>query len=170
MESDRTRWRSLIGINLFDRQTYQISMSPTETQDNVVPDSFGTILNQYLKKEEAKSLGPDGKPCTKTTRGLLGRTRIVARKIIPVGKETDRSLQHGGDPRSLERRPHVLGPHAKMWVADQSERKRWSKIGVRKLIRTSGLSQTTVYKILEGEPVRRYVLANFRQSVDKTAV
>ena len=39
-----------------------------------------------------------------------------------------------------------------------------------KLIRGSGLSQTTVYKILEGEPVRRYVLANFRQSVDKTAV
>jgi hypothetical protein len=75
MESDRRKWSTLVGINLFDRQTYQISMSPSETQDKVVPESFRIILNQYVNKEEAKSLGPDGMPCTKTTRGLLGRAR-----------------------------------------------------------------------------------------------
>ena len=158
-----------MGINLFDRQTYQISMAPNETRDKVVPDSFRIILNQYLKKEEAKSVGPDGMPCTKATRGLLGRTRIAARKIIPVGKETDRSWEHGGDPRSLDRRPRTLRPQTKMCVADPSERKRWSKIGVRKLIRESHLSPTTVYKILEGEPVRCYILSGFIQATDKTS-
>jgi hypothetical protein len=32
-------------------------MSPTERQTKVTPDSLRIILNQYLKKEEAKSLG-----------------------------------------------------------------------------------------------------------------
>jgi len=134
MESDRRKWRTLVGINLIDRQTYQISMSPSETQDKAVPDSLQIVLNQYLKKAEAKSLGPDGRPCTETTRGLLGRARIVAREIIPVGKETDRSWEHGGDPRMLDRRPHMLGQQTKLCVADPSERKRWSTVGV-----TSGL-------------------------------
>jgi hypothetical protein len=168
MESDRTRWRSLIGINLFDRQTYQISMLPSETQGKVVPDSFRIILNQYLKKEEAKSLSPDGRPCTEMTRGLLGRTRIFAREIIPVGKETDRKWEHGGDPSMLDPSIHVHETEGKMCVADHNDRKRWSKIAVTKLITKSCLSPTTVYKILEGEPVRCYILSNFKQAVDQT--
>ena len=87
----------------------------------------------------------------------------MAREIIPAGKETDRSWEHGGDPRGLDRRPRKLVPQTKMCVADPKERKRWLKIGVRKLIRESGLSPTTVYKILEGEPVRCYILASFTQ-------
>jgi len=38
------------------------------------------------------------------------------------------------------------------------------------LIRQSGLSQTTVYKILDGKPVRRYILSNFRQTAGGTEV
>ena len=124
---------------------------------------------ESFEKNRTEITQPDRKPCTETTRGLLGRTRIVARKIIPVGKETDRSWADGGDPRALDRRPHTLREQTKMCVADPSERKRWSKIGVRKLIRSSGFSQTTVYKILQGEPVRCYILSSFRKAVDSTA-
>ena len=145
-------------------------MSPTKRQDKVIPDSLRIILNQHLKKEEAKSLGPDGTPCTETTRGLLQRATIVARKISPVGKETDRRWEQGEDPSMLEPGIHLLESQSKMCVADSSERKRWAKIGVRRLIRESGFSQTTVYKILEGKPVRRYALASFRQTADKIAV
>jgi hypothetical protein len=91
------------------------------------------------------------------TRGLLGRTRIVIREIIPVGKETDRSWE--------PRQPRTLGPQTKMCVADASERKQWSQIAVTKLIRESGLNPTTVYKILDGEPVRCYIVWSFRQAV-----
>ena len=34
-----------------------------------------------------------------------------------------------------------------------------------KLIRGSGLSQTTVYKILQGKPVRRQTLTTFKHTV-----
>jgi hypothetical protein len=128
------------------------------------------ILNQYPKKAEAKSLGPDGTPSTETTRGLLQRATIVARKISPVGKETDRRLEQGEDPSMLEPGIHLLESQSKMCVADPADRKRWSEIGVRKLIRASGLSQTTVYKILAGEPVRCYILASFSHAADNTTM
>lgn len=72
-------------------------------------------------------------------------------------------VEHGGDPRSLDRRSRTLGPQTKMCVADPEERKKWSKIAVTKLIRESGLSPTTVYKILEGKLVRCYILSKFKQ-------
>ena len=138
MEPDRRQWRTLVGTNLIDRQTYQMSMAPSERQDKVIPDSLRIILNQYLKKEEAKSLGPDGSPCTEATRGLLQRARIIASKISPVHKETDRKWEHGEDPSMLEPGLHVLESQKKMSVADPSDRKRWSEIGVRRLMRESG--------------------------------
>jgi hypothetical protein len=70
METDRRKWRSLEGINVFDGQTYQIAMSSqTGRPDPVVPDSLKIILNKYLKKPETKSLAPDGSPCVATTWG-----------------------------------------------------------------------------------------------------
>jgi hypothetical protein len=50
---------------------------------------------------------------------------------------------------------YVYEKRTKLVIVDPSERKRWFAIGVRRLIRESGLSQKTVYKILAGEPVRR---------------
>jgi hypothetical protein len=167
MESNRRKWRTLEGINLVDRKRYQISMSPAGGQGKVVPDSLRIILNRYLKKEEAKSLGPDGTPCNSETQGLLGRAHIVVDKISPVGKETDRRWEQGEDPSMLESGIHLLEPQSKMCIADPTDRRRWSKIAVRKLIRESGLSQTTVYKILQGKAVRRYILRNFEHALSE---
>lgn len=170
MESNRKKWRTLWGINLVDRREYQISMSARRKLDQVLPDSYQIILNQYPKKEEAKSLGPDGRPCAEATRGLLQRAHMVARKIIPVGKETDRRLEQGEDPSMLEPGIHVYEAKGKMCAADPADRKRWSEIAVTKLITESGLSPTTVYKILEGKPVRCYILSSFRQAIDKIEI
>jgi hypothetical protein len=101
METDRRKWRSLKGINLFDGLSYQITMSPTGRQDKGVPESFRIILWQYLRKPEVKSLAPDGTTGIGTTQGQLGRTKIVARQIIQVGKETDRRWEQGEDPSML---------------------------------------------------------------------
>jgi len=136
----------------------------------VIPDSFRIILRQYLDKSEAKSLAPDGTPCISKTHGLLRRARITAGKLIPVGKETDRHWEQGEDPSMIDPNLLIYEKPGNMCVAGPFDRKRWSKIGVRRLIRESGFSPTTVYKILEGEPVRRYVLSSFRQAIDKTSV
>ena len=55
-----------------------------------------------LAKPGVKSLAPDGTPCTGTTRGILQRATIEAKKIVPVGKETDRHWEQGKDPSMID--------------------------------------------------------------------
>jgi hypothetical protein len=132
----------------------------------VVPESFRIILRLYLKKAETKSLAPDGTPCIGTTQGLLRRTKIIAGQVVPVGKETDRRWEQGEDPSMLDSKIHLYEKLENMIFAHLAERKKWSAIGVRRLIRESGLSQKAVYKILAGDPVRRHTLSSFRYAID----
>jgi hypothetical protein len=164
-ESDRKKWNRLTGINLLDGRSYQISMVPDPKQRKVFPDSFQIILNQYLGKLEVKSLAPDGKACKPETEGLLGRARIVARNLIPVGKETDRHWEQGEDPSMLDPNIHTFDPSGKFAVADSSERKEWAKIGFRRLMRATNLTQKTIRSILGGKGVRRQTMAVFQSGV-----
>ena len=66
----------------------------------------------------------------------------------------------------LDFKVREFGNESKMVIADSSDRKKWRKLGVRHLMRKSRLSQTTVYAILDGEPVRRSTLVNFMRAVD----
>jgi hypothetical protein len=167
MESDRRKWPDLKGMNLFDRRTYQISMHPTQRQNKVIPDSFRIILNNYLKRVEAKSLAPDGTPCAPETPGLLSRNQIIACRITPIGKETDRRWEQGEDHNMIDFAVWEYTNKRKMVLADISERRKWRKLGVRRLQRESGLSQKVVYTILTGKPVRMQTLAIFKARVDK---
>ena len=161
-ESDRRKWDRLKGINLLDGRTYQISMVPDPKQRKVLPDSFQIVLNQYLGKLEFKSLAPDGQACKPETEGLLGRTRIVARSLIPVGKETDRHWEQGEDPSMLDPKTQIYGSSGKLVVADSLETKEWAKIGFRRLMRATNLTQKTIRSVLTGKGVRQQTMAVFR--------
>jgi hypothetical protein len=163
-ESDRKKWKSLTGVNLADGQKFQIAMWPTENQDRVIPDSFRIVLRNYLGKAEVKSLAPDGTPCTGTTQGLLRRAKIIAGKLVPVGKETDRRWEQGEDPSMLDSQVFVYEKQRKMVVADASDRQSWSAIGVRRLMRESKLSQAPVSNAINGKPVRRQTLSIIREA------
>jgi hypothetical protein len=166
-ESNRKRWPSLTGINLVDGQPYQISMRPSLHQDKVLPESFRIVLREYLEKQEVKSLAPDGGPCRPDTRGLLQRSHIDARQITPVGKETDRRWEQGEDPSMIDSDVYVYEKRKKLVIAALSERKRWSAIGVRRLIRESQLSQAPVSNALKGKPIRFRTLATIRQTATR---
>jgi DNA polymerase type B, organellar and viral len=166
-ESDRRKWKSLTGVNLGDGKDFQIAMRPTANQDKVIPDSFRKVLHSYLSKPEVKSLAPDGTPCTGETRGLLLRAEITAGNLIPVGKETDRHWEHGEDPSMVDPQSYVYEKQGNMVVADASDRKSWSAIGVRRLMRESKLSQAPVSNTIKGKPVRRQTLSVIRQAADK---
>jgi hypothetical protein len=166
-ESDRRKWKSLAGVNLADGQKFQIATRPTANQDRVIPDSFRIVLRNYLGKPEVKSLAPDGTPCTGTTEGLLLRAKIIAGKLVPVGKETDRHWEQGEDPSMLDSQIYVYEKQRKTVVADTSERKSWSAIGVRRLMRESKLSQAPVSNAISGKPVRRQTLSIIRQTAAK---
>jgi hypothetical protein len=55
----------------------------------------------------------------------------------------------------------------KMVVADASERKSWSAIGVMRLMRESELSQAPVSNAIKGKPVRPQTLSIIRQAAAK---
>jgi hypothetical protein len=169
-ESNRAKWKTLRGVNLLDTnsgRTYRISLTPDRSQRKVIPESMRIILRQYLGHPEAKSLGPDGAACLSTTAGLLRRTSILAGEIIPVGKETDRHWEQGEDPSLVDFKLRELRTRRKLVEADPTDIKRWEKIGVRPLMRKSGLSQKAVYAILAGEPVRTQTLAAFKRACDQ---
>jgi hypothetical protein len=106
-------------------------------------------------------------PCTETTRGLLRRARITAGRVVPVGKETDRRWEQGDDPSMIDSDVYVYEKRTKLVTADPSERKKWSAIGVRRLIRESKLSQAPVSNALKGKPVRPRTLAIIRQTATR---
>ena len=163
-ESNRKKWKSLKGVNLEDGQRYEIAMRPTPNQDKVIPDSFRTILKQYLGKPEVKSLAPDGAPCLGTTRGILRRATIKAGKIVPVGKETDRRWEQGEDPSMIDSGVYTYEEMAKTVVADLVERKRLAEIGIRPLKRESKLSQAPISNAIHGIPIKLRTLAVIRQA------
>jgi hypothetical protein len=147
-----------------DGNPYQIAIKPTLNQDKVVPESFRILLRNYLGKAETKSLAPDGTPCTGATHGLLQRARITAGKLVPVGKESDRRWEQGEDPSMIDSDIFVFEKRTKLAIADPSERKKWSAIGPRRLMRESKLSQAPVSNALKGKPVRPHTLAIMRQT------
>jgi hypothetical protein len=116
-ELNRRKWGLLKGVNLVDGHPYEISTRPSPDQDKVLPESFRTLLRKYLSRPEVKSLAP----------------------------ETDRRWDQGEDPSMLDSDILIIyEKRTRLVVADPLERKRWSAIGVRRLIRESKLSQAPV--------------------------
>lgn len=165
-ENDRKKWSALKGINLIDGRTYQISMVSDLKQKKVFPDSFQVILNQYLGKAEVKSLAPDGRECKPETQGLLGRASVVGRRLVPVGKETDRHWEQGEDPSMLDPEIQKYGQTGNLVAAEEHEARNWRKIGVRKLMRATKLTQKTIYSIISCKGVRPQTMNVFRTGVN----
>jgi hypothetical protein len=75
------------------------------------PKTYGDVVSEYRWHEEAKSLAPDGQPCTAQTTGLLQRMPVRAAATFEcIGKETDRRWEREDDisllnPRLVRYRP-----------------------------------------------------------------
>ncbi|HEV2490023.1 MAG TPA: hypothetical protein VGT03_09465 [Candidatus Acidoferrales bacterium] len=156
--TDRTKWGTLVGINLNDGRSYAMGMTPSMKQDKVVPESLRIMLRLYLHRAESKSLAPDGSPCVADTQGLLRRASILAGEIVPVGKETDRRWEEGEDIEMLDFKVADYRAGGNMVVADKALRDAITKRGLRTLMRETKLSQHTIEAIRAGKPVRRRTL------------
>ncbi len=155
--TNRREWKKLRGINVCDGQSYEMEMFPSGKQDKVAPESFRVILRLYLRRPESKSLAPDGTPCVADTRGLLKRASIVAEKITPVGKETDRRWEQGEDMSLVDFRVLEYGLSGNMVIADAMQRDEIAKLPKKELVRRN-MNRNTIRRILRGEPVRRITL------------
>jgi len=122
-------------------------------QASVFPGrSYGQILSHYLDNPESKFLGPNGKPCTPWTRGVLQRADIIAGEHCYCGKEMRRKLEQGPIDHELNYKCRVYS-NGRL-SADAETRNKISAIGIRKVARESGLDRKTVRLIASGELVR----------------
>ena len=62
---------------------------------------------------------------------------------------------------------YIYEKRTKLVVADLSERKKWSAIGLRRLMRESKLTQAPVSNALKGKRVRLRTLSIIRQTADR---
>jgi hypothetical protein len=92
-----------------------------------------STVRQYLQHPEVKSLASDGGKCVSRTEGLLRRETIVGKKLVSIGKETDRSWDQGGDPSVLDFKLKEYDEESKMVIAYPPDRIRWTKLGPRHL-------------------------------------
>jgi len=179
-ESDQIKWKHLKCINIGnpkDRQSYRLTTSFTSSEfgKSAVVETFENLFHRYMQHPEAKSLGPDGKPCKSDTRGLLGRAHIIAGKHRRIGKEIVRGLEEGDDLESLLFVPLEYTKPGEQEedpsLARASERliRRVKAIGIRALVRF-GMSRRKLDKICRRQFVEFAVLRHYEQRISEMFV
>jgi hypothetical protein len=121
----------------------------------VFPSQFAHLLIQYQQHPEAKSLAPDGTPCTADTRGLLKRAHVLAGEVRYIGKETDHKWEQGDGISLLEFAATEYGRKGRI-VASADVKAKISSIGINKCARESGFDRKNfIRKLIRGVPVKR---------------
>ena len=155
----RDQWLESKCVNVCDGKEYQLALEQTEKLDKVIPQTFGYVLRLYPCHPEAKSLAPDGTPCSAKTRGLLQRASVTAGNLRYVGKETDRRWEQGEDLSLVGFAPVEYQPSGNMATADSVLFDKMAKYTVREMMRLTGLSHHTLAAIRQGKSVRARTLA-----------
>jgi hypothetical protein len=70
----------------------------------------------------------------------------------------------------LDPKIQMFGQKGKLVVADEHEIGEWRKIGVRKLMRATKLTQKVIYAIPSGKGVRKQTMAIFRAAAESLGV
>jgi len=154
----REEWIHSKCINIHDYKSPVYELTDEYDPRKALPKNFFMLLDSYQNHPEAKSLGPNEKPCESDTRGLLNRAHIVANwPPIYIGKESDKHLEEGEDLSLLEFKAiqYKRGGNA---VADDEQLARIAKVPKREF-RRRGINQHTLEKICRLEPVRATKLA-----------
>jgi hypothetical protein len=120
-------------MNIFDGKVYELALKQSARLDKVIPRTYAQVLYLYTKHPEAKSLAPDGTPCTCDTRGLLQRSSIVVASRRYVGKETDRRWEQGEDLSLVEFKSFEY-QQSKQVIASDEIKQDILKTGIRKLL------------------------------------
>jgi hypothetical protein len=156
--SERDEWMQSKCVNIHDHQSTVYELTDDYDGRRAVVENFFMLLDSYQNHPEAKSLGPDGKPCEFDTRGLLQRAHIIANwPPVYIGKESDRHWEEGEDISLLESKAIQYSRKGNA-VVDDEQLARIEKVPKREF-RRRGINQHTVEKIFRREPVRSIKLA-----------
>jgi hypothetical protein len=175
-EREQSKWMAAPCFNVDDRndtREYKLATrfdSPHFGERPIV-ETFEELLYRYFHHPESKSLGPDGEPCQRNTRGRLRRPHIVGGKRHRIGKEVDRRWEESDDLESIRQAPNeftraatrtagptvVPGPHLGQMVR---------QIGIRKLMR-QGFGRRILEKISRRQPVNAATYRDYERRIDE---
>jgi hypothetical protein len=95
--SRQVEWSKLEGIDIHNKNRRGRHRRYRLDDPGFHPLTYGHMIEEYIQHPEAKSLGPDGTPCTAEARGLLQRAHITAGRIRYIDKETSSMWAQGDD-------------------------------------------------------------------------
>jgi hypothetical protein len=135
------------------------------------PQTLSNVIWRHFLHPEAKSLGPDGKPCGVDTKGLLERRPIQAMKPLRfIGKEIERKAREGEDISALESTGPIQyepGRTAKTRGANPILILKAKRYGLRQLSRESGVHQHAIERFLKGKRVFSSTRVRIRKAVER---
>jgi hypothetical protein len=153
--SKQYEWSKLEGVDIHNRNRYQKCRRYRLDDPRFHPFTYGHMIEDYVRHPEAKSLGPDGKPCTAETHGLLQRAQITAGTIRYIDKETSSMWAESDDLSVLTDNDEIgfrvveYGKSRKIVLSDSLKYAIKEEIGLREL-RRRGTGQHTIEKALHG--------------------
>jgi hypothetical protein len=95
--SKQSEWSMLVGLDIHNRDRHGKFRQYRMDDPDFHPLTYAHMMQEYIRHPEAKSLDPDGRPCTAETRGLLQRAHITAGTIRYIDKETSSMWAHSDD-------------------------------------------------------------------------
>ena len=151
--SRQGQWSKLEGIDVHNRDRHGRYRRYRLDHPSFHPLTYGHMIQEYVRHPEAKSLSPDGTPCTAETRGLLQRAHITAGRIRYIDKETS-SMWAQGDELSVVTdideavfRVTEYGKSRKVVLPDSLKRE-IRKTKLQRELRRRGIGQHTIEKAL----------------------
>jgi hypothetical protein len=169
--SKRPNFYKLRYINVHDGKSYALAPLNQKKDSDASPMTLEKVVRSHALHPEAKSVGPDGFPCTGFTRGLLQRARIIAEgPPILIGKETDRRWEQDDDPSIFEALliEHKQGETALITTDIRlGNRLRNCGMSVRRIAETEKLNPSTVQRAMTGKRIRKSVAAKLWRFLNK---
>jgi hypothetical protein len=151
--SKQSEWRNIEGFDIHNKNRRGQYRRYRMNDPGFRPLTFAHMIEEYIRHPEAKSLGPDGKPCTAETRGLLQRAHITAGKIRYIDKETTSMWAEGDDLSVVTDNEETgfrvveYGKGRKVILPNSVKHEMREIVGLREL-RRRGIGQHTIEKAL----------------------
>jgi hypothetical protein len=168
--SKQGEWHNLEGFDIHNKGRNGRFRRYRMNDPDFHPLTYAHMVEEYIRHPEAKSLGPDGLPCTAETRGLLQRARITAGQIRYIDKETSSMWAEGDDLSVISDEDEIgfrvieYGRSRKVVLPDSLKRE-IQEAKLQRELRRRGIGQHTIEKALRGH-VRAKTLRKILEAID----
>jgi hypothetical protein len=171
--SDSSRWYDLDFVNIHDENVgtdkvvkYRLAKADLRLPSQVLVKTYGDFVKRYRWHPEAKSNGPDSKPCDARTQGLLSRIPVFVQNIGYIGKETDRKWEHGEDISLLDSKVTEYRPNeTEKLVTDTELQYKLRQCSIRAIAHAAQVSENTVKRARRGERLQKTTCVTLQKAL-----